>query len=46
VRLKEAEIKEARLEQLEETNPEKAEAVKEKIKWKNAMTRMKGEKVR
>ncbi|CBY20323.1 unnamed protein product [Oikopleura dioica] len=46
VRLKEAEIKEARLEQLEETNPEKAEAVKEKIKWKNAMTRMKGEKVK
>ena len=46
IRLKEAEAREAKIEDLEETNPEKAEALKEKKKWKDATTRVMGEKVR
>ena len=40
-----AEKKEKRLQELEEENPEKAEAKKDKIRWQNAETRLKGEKV-
>ena len=45
IRLKEAEAREAKIEDLEETNPEKAEALREKKKWKDATTRVMGEKV-
>lgn len=41
-----AEKKEKRLQELEEENPEKAEAKKDKIRWQNAETRLKGDKVR
>merc|ERR1712137_1185826 len=42
-----AEIREKqRLAELEEDNPEKAELLKEKKRWKDAETRLKGEKVR
>ena len=40
-----AEKREKRLEELEDQNPEKAEMKKEKIRWANAETRLKGEKV-
>merc|ERR1712233_8218 len=46
IRLKQAEAKKARIEEMEETNPEKAKEMKEQKQWKDAMTRMKGEKVR
>jgi len=46
VRLKEAEAREAKIDELEEENPEKAEELREKKKWKDAITRVKGEKVR
>jgi len=46
VRAKLAAKKEQRLAELEEENPEKAELIKEKKRWKDAETRLKGEKVR
>ena len=46
VRAKLAAKKEQRLAELEEDNPEKAELLKEKKRWKDAETRLKGEKVR
>jgi len=46
VRAKLAAKKEQRLAELEEENPEKAELLKEKKRWKDAETRLKGEKVR
>lgn len=46
VRAKLAAKKEQRLADLEEENPEKAELIKEKKRWKDAETRLKGEKVR
>ena len=45
VRAKLAAKKEQRLAELEEENPEKAELIKEKKRWKDAETRLKGEKV-
>merc|ERR1711962_1949516 len=46
VRAKLAAKKEQRLAELEDENPEKAELLKEKKRWKDAETRLKGEKVR
>ena len=46
VRAKLAAKKEQRLAELEEENPEKAELIKEKKRWKDAETRLKGEKVK
>ena len=45
VRAKFAERKEKRLQDLEIDNPEKAEAMREKKRWQDAETRLKGEKV-
>jgi len=46
VRVKEAESREAKLDELDEENPEKADELREKKKWKDAITRVKGDKVR
>merc|ERR1712131_275789 len=46
VRAKLAAKKEQRLAELEEDNPAKAELLKERKRWKDAETRLKGEKVR
>ena len=45
VRAKFVEQKEKRLAEMEIENPEKAEAQREKKRWQNAETRLKGEKV-
>lgn len=46
IRVKEAESREAKLDALDEENPEKADELREKKKWKDAITRVKGDKVR
>ena len=45
VRAKFVEQKEKRLAEMDAENPEKAEAQREKKRWQNAETRLKGEKV-
>lgn len=46
IRIKEAEAREAKLDELDDQNPDKADELREKKKWKDAITRVKGDKVR